>query len=142
MPLHKKLAETQFQSFVQYMKFQADFELHMSYHNSVKQIFTFCDTKVYPLQYDQKQAYFMIKVEDTFAKVDTYKLDNKMGISEGVPNLYLLDLTLKDRDKFLITFSGNYSDKLGFIYGRKAELKERQSVENYFNFAENQMKIL
>ena len=29
-----------------------------------------------------------------------------MGISEGVDNLYLLDLTLKDRDKFLITFSG------------------------------------
>lgn len=90
------------------MKFQADFQLHMSYHNSIKQIFTFCDTKVYPLKYDNKQAYFMIKIDDTFAKVDTYKLDNKMGISEGVPNLYLLDLTLKDRDKFLITFSGNF----------------------------------
>lgn len=31
---------------------------------------------------------------------------------------------------------------LGFIYARKAELKERESVENYFNFAENEMKIL
>ena len=88
------------------MKFQADFELHMSYHNSVKQIFTFCDTKVYPLKYDNKQAYFMINIDDTFGKVDTYKLDNKMGISEGVNGLYLLDLTLKDRDKFIITFSG------------------------------------
>lgn len=108
------------------MKYQADFELHMSYHNSIKQIFTFCDTKVYPLKYDNKQAYFMIKIDDTFAKVDTYKLDNKMGISEGVPNLYLLDLTLKDRDKFLITFSGNFFNYfLGFIYARKAELKER-----------------
>jgi hypothetical protein len=80
----------------------------MSYHNSVKQIFTFCDTKVYPLKYDNKQAYFMINVDDTYAKVDTYKLDNKMGISEGVPNLFLLDFTLKDRDKFLITFSGTF----------------------------------
>lgn len=102
------------------MKFQADFQLHMSYHNSVKQIFTFCDTKVYPLKYDNKQAYFMINIDDTFAKVDTYKLDNKMGISEGVPNLYLLDLTLKDRDKFLITYSGNVFFNLGFIYARKA----------------------
>jgi len=48
----------------------------------------------------------MINIDDTFSKVDTYKLDNKMGISEGVHNLFLLDLTLKDRDKFLITFSG------------------------------------
>ncbi len=92
----------------------------MSYHNSVKQIFTFCDTKVYPLKYDNKQAYFMINVDDTFAKVDTYKLDNKMGISEGVANLYLLDLTLKDRDKFLLTFSGIFLCNLGFIYARKA----------------------
>lgn len=95
----------------------------MSYHNSVKQIFTFCDTKVYPLKYDNKQAYFMIKIDDTFSKVDTYKLDNKMGISEGVQNLYLLDLTLKDRDKFLITFSGKVIFIIGFIYARKAELK-------------------
>lgn len=48
----------------------------------------------------------MLRVDDTFPKIDTYKLDNKMGMSEGVQNLYLLDLTLKDRDKFLITFSG------------------------------------
>lgn len=62
----------------------------------------------------------MINIDDTFAKVDTYKLDNKLGISEGVPNLYLLDLTLKDRDKFLITYSGNLFLNLGFIYARKA----------------------
>lgn len=102
------------------MKYQADFELHMSYHNSIKQIFTFCDTKVYPLKYDNKQAYFMIYIDDTFPKVDTYKLDNKMGISEGVQNLYLLDLTLKDRDKFIITFSGNFFTNFRFYLCKKS----------------------
>lgn len=62
----------------------------------------------------------MIKIDDTFSKVDTYKLDNKMGISEGVPNLYLLDLTLKDRDKFLITFSGKCSFDFRFYLRQKS----------------------
>jgi hypothetical protein len=53
----------------------------MSYHNSIKQIFTFCDTKVYPAEYDNKKALFLVNVDDTFNKVDTYKLDNKMGMS-------------------------------------------------------------
>ena len=82
--MHKKLANTEFQSFIEYIKYQADFELHMSYHNSVKQIFTHCDTKVYPVEYDLKQALFRVNIDDTFTKVDTYKLDNKMGISEPI----------------------------------------------------------
>ena len=92
--------------------------MHFSYHNSLKQIFHFSDTKVYPLEYDQKHAYFDIKVNDSFDKIATFKLDNKMGMSESVKDLYLLDLVLKDRDRFIIIFSG-------FIYGRMSTLQER-----------------
>jgi hypothetical protein len=91
---------------VEYLKYQADFELHMSYHNSVRQIFTHCDTKVYPLEYDKNSAYFDVKIEDTFDKTSTFMLDNKMGMSENIEDLYLLDFVLKDRDRFLIVFSG------------------------------------
>lgn len=58
-----------------------------------------------------------------------------MGMSESIQDLYLLDFVLKDRDKFLIIFSG-------FIYARCATQKERESIENYFDFADNQIKIL
>lgn len=92
--------------------------MHFSYHNSLKQIFTHCDTKVFPIDYDKKHAYFEVKVDDTFEKIATYKLDNKMGMSESIDDLYLLDFVLKDRDRFLIIFSG-------FIYARKATQKER-----------------
>lgn len=84
----------------------------------MKQIFTHCDTKVFPLEYDNKQAYFEINVDDSFEKVATYKLDNKMGMSESIEDLYLLDFILKDRERFLIIFSG-------FIYARNATQKER-----------------
>jgi hypothetical protein len=30
-----------------------------------------------------------------------------MGMSEQIDDLYLLDFVLKDRDRFLIVFSGN-----------------------------------
>lgn len=103
---------------MEYFKYQADFEIHLSYHNSVKQIFTHCDTKVYPIEYDNKRAYFDVQVNDSFDKVATFKLDNKMGMSESIKDLYLLDFVLKDRDRFLITFSG-------FIYARNASQKER-----------------
>jgi hypothetical protein len=106
LPLYKQLCETEFDNFVEYLKYQADFELHMSYHNSKQQIFTHCDTKVYPLDYDTKRAYFEVKIEDTFEKTSTFLLDNRMGISEPIPDLYLLDFVLKDRDRFLIVFSG------------------------------------
>lgn len=53
----------------------------MSYHNSIKQIFTHCDTKVYPVEYDQKSAYFNIRIDDTFNKTATFMLDNKMGMA-------------------------------------------------------------
>ena len=53
----------------------------MSYHNSIKQIFTHCDTKVFPLEYDPKHAYFEVKIDDTFDKTSTFVLDNKMGMS-------------------------------------------------------------
>lgn len=78
----------------------------MSYHNSVQQIFTHCDTKVYPLDYSQKMAYFDVKIDDTFQKTSTFMLDNKMGMSERIEDLYLLDFVLKDRDRFIIVFSG------------------------------------
>jgi len=55
-------------------------------------------------------------VDDSFDKIATYKLDNKMGMSESIDDLYLLDFVLKDRDRFLIIFSG-------FIYARKASQK-------------------
>lgn len=53
----------------------------MSYHNSVKQIFTHCNTKVYPVEYDNKHAFFDVEISDSFDKTSTYKLDNKMGMS-------------------------------------------------------------
>jgi hypothetical protein len=84
----------------------------MSFHNSEKQIFTHVDTKVYPIEYNEKMALFQIRVDDSFPIQRTFKLDNKMGMSESIENLYLLDLVLKDRDRFLVTFSG-------FIYARK-----------------------
>ena len=64
--MYKKLCETEFESFVEYFKYQADFQLHMSYHNSIKQIFTHCDTKVYPLEYNEKSAYFEVQIDDSF----------------------------------------------------------------------------
>ena len=73
---------------------------------------------MFPIDYDKKHAYFEVKVDDTFEKIATYKLDNKMGMSESIEDLYLLDFVLKDRDRFLIIFSG-------FIYARKATQKER-----------------
>ena len=78
----------------------------MSYHNSLQQIFTHCDTKVYPIEYDKKRAFFDVKIDDTFPKTSTFLLDNKMGMSESIEDLYLLDFVLKDRDRFLIVFSG------------------------------------
>lgn len=38
----------------------------------------------------------------------SYKLylDNKMGMKEVIDNLYLCDITFKDRDEFRILFSG------------------------------------
>ena len=54
LPMYKQLCETEFENFIQYMKFQADFEIHFSYHNSLKQIFTHCDTKVYPIEITPK----------------------------------------------------------------------------------------
>lgn len=56
-------------------------------------------------------------------------------MSEPIDDLYLLDFVLKDRDHFLIIFSG-------FMYARKATQKERELVENYFEFADNPIKIL
>lgn len=109
--------------------------MHFSYHNSLKQIFTHCDTKAFPLAYDNKQAYFELKVDDSFEKVATYRLDNKMGISESVDGLYLLDFVLKSRDAFLVIFSG-------FIYARAAREEERQSIEDYFRFADQRIVVV
>ena len=82
----------------------------MSYHNSVQQIFTHCDTKVFPAEYSPKEAFFDVKIEDTFQKTSTFLLDNKMGMSEPIEDLYLLDFVLKDRDRFIIVFSGTWSN--------------------------------
>lgn len=97
----------------------------MSYHNSIQQIYTHCDTKVYPREYDKKHAYFDVPIDDTFQKTSTFLLDNKMGMAEPIEDLYLLDFVLKDRDRFLIVFSGKNIWYLGFIYARKASQKER-----------------
>ena len=56
-------------------------------------------------------------------------------MSESVKDLFLLDFVLKDRDKFLIIFSG-------FIYAREASQKEREDVEDYFQYSEKEMKLL
>jgi hypothetical protein len=90
---------------------------------------------VFPIEYDQHSAYFEVPINDSFAKAPTYKLDNKMGMSESVDDLYLLDFVLKDRDKFLIIFSG-------FIYARQATQQERNSLKNYFEHSDNHIKIL
>lgn len=50
-----------------------------------------------------------------------------MGMSENVPNLFLLDLVMKDRDRFLITFSG-------FIYTRILGAEEKTRLEDYMRF--------
>ena len=133
--LWKQLSETDFDNFVHYFKFQADFELHFSFHNSLKQIFTFCDTKVYPNKFDMLQAYFHIPVRDSFNTESTYRLDNRMGISENVPNLFLLDLVLKDRDRFLITFSG-------FIYVKVLKQEEKMRLEGYLDYMDKEVKCL
>ena len=105
--MHRQLCESEWESFEEYVRYQADFEMHMSYHNSVQQIFTHADTKVYPQEYSQKHAYFHVDINDSFPKGPTFFLDNKMGISESVPDLFLLDFVLKDRDRFLVIHSGN-----------------------------------
>lgn len=66
---------------MEYIKYQADFELHMSYHNSIQQIFTHCDTKVFPVEYNEKSAYFDVQIDDTFLKTSTFLLDNKLGMA-------------------------------------------------------------
>lgn len=78
----KKLCEDfPYESFSQYFRFQADFELHLSFHNSERQIFTHCDTKVFPVEYSDKEALFKVRIDDSFPVQKTFKLDNKMGIS-------------------------------------------------------------
>jgi hypothetical protein len=99
----------------------------MSYHNSIKQIFTHCDTKVYPLEYDQKSAYFDVAINDTFNKTATFLLDNKMGMSENIEDLYLLDFVLKDRDRFLIVYSGKLCLTQD-LFMREMQLRKSEKV--------------
>jgi hypothetical protein len=49
-----------------------------------------------------------------------------MGMSENVANLFLLDLILKDRDRFLITFSG-------FIYVRILSEEEKSRLDDFMS---------
>ena len=79
------------------------------------------------MEYNNKSAFFSFKIKDSFAKQPTYKLDNKMGMSESVPNLFLLDLVMKDRDRFVITFSG-------FICVKTLSAEEKTRLDGYMSF--------
>ena len=59
-----------------------------------------------------------MNIKEPFDGLSTFRLDNKMGMSENVENLYLLDLILKDRDRFVIIYSG-------FTYAKSAKKEDR-----------------
>ena len=49
-----------------------------------------------------------------------------------MPNLFLLDLILKDRDRFLITFSG-------FIYVKILNPEEKSQLEDYMSMMDKEV---
>lgn len=49
-----------------------------------------------------------------------------MGMSESIDDLYLLDFVLKDRDRFLIVFSGtHYLIKVLFMQEMQAKSRDK-----------------
>lgn len=81
------------------------------------------------MEYNEKSAYFDVKINDTFEKTSTFMLDNKMGMSEKIDDLYLLDFVLKDRDRFLIVFSGiSLFIKDSYMPETQLSSKENQST--------------
>ena len=49
---------------------------------------------------------FLIETNETFMIEHIFYLDNKMGMKEKVSDLILMDFLLKDRERFVINFSG------------------------------------
>ena len=58
-----------------------------------------------------------------------------MGMSESVKNLFLLDLVVKDRDKFLVTFSG-------FIFVRVLGEEEKGRLEGNMEWQGKEVMVL
>jgi len=79
----------------------------MGIHNIKKILYYYTNTKCYPNYYDDNSATFSIDLKEIFkGKQNPLKLDNLLGIDEKLPNHFFLELVLKDRDRFLITYSG------------------------------------
>lgn len=108
-----------YDSIQQYFKYQSDLELTFNIHTSLKQnLYSYVDTKVYPTEVDEKEARIILRPNEPFLDQYSFVLDNKLGMKENVKDLILLDLTLKDRDSFLITFSG-YANILDLPHDQK-----------------------
>lgn len=69
-------------------------------------LYTFIDTRSYPAERTEDKAVFIFTPGDAFFAENIFALDNKAGMKENLPDLLLLDLALKDRDRFLICYSG------------------------------------
>lgn len=55
---------------------------------------------------DEDCLYFTYKMKEHINLSYKFYLDNKLGMKEAVENLFLCDITFKDRDDFRILFSG------------------------------------
>ncbi len=52
-------------------------------HNSLKKnLFTFVDTKAYPIEINKKYTKFLIKTNEIYEVDNVFMLDNKLGMSE------------------------------------------------------------
>ncbi|KAL4441603.1 hypothetical protein ABPG74_021535 [Tetrahymena malaccensis] len=105
--LQRDMSNYQYDSFSQYFKYQSDFEVMINVHNSLKKnLYTFIDTRSFPKTQTESQAQFIFSPGDRFFIENVFSLDNKSGMKETVKDILLLDLILKDRDRFLICYSG------------------------------------
>jgi len=79
----------------------------VSVHNTAKEdLYKFIDTRCFPVERSETSASFMFSPGDRIFVENVFALDNKAGMKENVSDLLLLDLILKDRDRFLVCFSG------------------------------------
>ncbi|KAL4493096.1 hypothetical protein ABPG72_003181 [Tetrahymena utriculariae] len=105
--LQRDMSDYQYDSFSDYFKYQLDFEVMINVHNSLKKnLYTFIDTRSFPITQTESQAQFIFSPGDRFFIENVFSLDNKSGMKESVKDILLLDLILKDRDRFLICYSG------------------------------------
>ncbi|KAM3135728.1 hypothetical protein pb186bvf_012125 [Paramecium bursaria] len=97
----------QYLSMQEYLNSQQDFELSVNIHTGItnQNLYFYLNTKACP-KLDNDSLYFIYDVKERINNQYNMYLDNRLGMKDIVQNLYLCDVTLKDRDEFRILYSG------------------------------------